>query len=396
MMCPTDSVSLGGSHRHRAALLAGVVAGALAVVAPVHAQGTLGTLGLGYPVNGMSTRASGTAGAFVEFDALTPTNPAALGGLTRAVLSAQAEPEFRTLSIGSVRERTTVQRVPLLMLVLPARRGFAMALSARGFLDRSFNTVSTGSSVIDGQTLPTNEALQMRGAIGDLRAAVGWQARPWLRVGMGGHIFTGENTGVRERRFADTLRFGSTLDSSSVTYFGTALSFGGEADLGRGFAASLSYRLGNSFDARIRDTTRASGSVPSRVGGALRYTGIPGSVFAVGAEQVRWSDLESVTSTRTNARDALNISAGGEFAGPDFRGFPVMLRAGYARSELPFSIGTSSVRENRFSTGLGIPIARDAASLDFSLQRANRSLQGIEATEAAWLFGIGVQIRPRN
>lgn len=366
----------------------------LGAALPASAQGTLGALGFGYPVNGVSTRTAGTAGAFTEFDALTPTNPAAIGGLTRTVLSAQAEPEYRTLSFGSNSEKTTSQRIPLLMVVFPAGRGFAASISARSFLDRSYTTTTTGSAVIDGNSLPTNEKLVMRGAIGDMRAAVGWQINTRFRVGMAGHIFTGENVATRTRSFADTLLFGGTLDTSKVTYFGTALSFGGEAQIAKGLAASLSYRMGNSFDARIRDTTRASGSVPARLGGALRYDGIPGAVFSAGFEQLRWSDMQAMASSSTKASDASNLYGGAEVAGPRFRGYPVMLRLGYARNELPFSSTAERVKESRIGGGLGVPIARDAASIDFSIQRANRSLAGATAKERAWLLGVGVQIRP--
>lgn len=379
------------SYRRTALAVASAL---LAGSATAGAQGTLGALGFGYPVNGVSTRAAGTAGALSEFDALTPINPSAIGGLTRTVLSAQAEPEYRTLSIGSVRERTTSQRVPLLMLVLPARRGFAVSLSARGFLDRSYTTLTTGSAVVDGLTLPTSEKLEMRGAIGDMRAAVGWQINPRFRVGLGGHIFTGEHQATRQRRFADTLLFGGTLDTSKVTYFGTALSFGGEVQLIKGLAATLSYRMGNDFDARIRDTTRATGAVPSRLGAAMRYDGIPGAVFTAGYEQVTWSDMQPMASSRTTANDAANVYGGAEIAGPRFRGYPVMLRVGYARNDLPFSNTAEIVKESRVGGGVGVPIARDAASIDFSLQRANRSLAGSTATERAWLLGLGIQIRP--
>lgn len=367
-----------------------------AIVAPVtmRAQGTLGALGFGYPVNGMSTRASGTAGAFGDIDPLSPINPASLGGITRSVISAQAEPEHRRLSTGTRREGTASQRIPLLAVVFPARGGVAVGISMRGFLDRSYTTTTTGSAVVNGVTLPTSEQLTMRGAIGDLRAAVGWQIGTRARVGLGGHIFTGENTAVRERVFADTLRFGSTLDSSRATLIGTALSFGGELRLVKGLSAAASYRAGNSFEARIRDTTRASGNVPARLGALVRYDGIPGSSFAVGVEQVTWSAMQSMTSSRTTAIDATNYFGGAEVAGPRFRGVPILVRAGYARSQLPFSIAADAVRETRISGGLGLPIARESATMDFSIQRANRSLAGVPAKESAWLFGIGILVRP--
>lgn len=368
----------------------------VAVVTPTRAgaQGSLGALGFGYPVNGMSTRVSGTAGAFGDIDPLSPINPASLGGLTRSVISAQAEPEHRTLTFGNLREKTASQRIPLLAVVFPARGGVAVGFSARGFLDRSYTTTTSGTALIDGTTRATTEQLTMRGAIGDIRAAVGWQIGNRARVGLGGHIFTGENTAVRQRTFSDTLKFGGTLDSSKVTYIGTAVSFGGELRLFKGLAAAASYRAGNGFDARIRDTTRASGTVPARLGGTLRFDGIPGSSFAIGFEQVKWSDMQTMASSRTSASDVTNYYGGAELAGPRFRGIPVLVRAGYARNQLPFSIGAAVVKESRFSGGLGIPVARDNASLDLSIQRANRSMAGSTAREAAWLLGIGMQVRP--
>jgi hypothetical protein len=81
-------------------------------------------------------------------------------------------------------------------------------------------------------------------------------------------------------------------------------------------------------------------------------------------------------------------------AGPRFRGIPILVRAGYARNQLPFSAGVQVVKESRFSGGLGVPVARDNASLDFSIQRATRSQAGSTAREGAWLFGIGMQVRP--
>lgn len=383
------------NHRPRAGAAATLLlVASLAMPGLAGAQGSLGALGFGYPVNGMSIRASGTAGAFGDIDPLSPINPAALGGIARTVLSAQTEPEYRRLTVGGVTERTSSQRIPLLAVIFPARRGVAVGVSARGFLDRSYTTTTTGTADVDGASLPTNEQLTMRGAIGDIRGAVGWQIGNWARVGLGGHIFTGENTGVRERTFADTLRFGSTLDSSRVTYIGTAVSIGGEVRLFKGLAAAASYRAGNRFEARIRDTTRAAGNVPARLGGTLRYDGIPGSSFAVGFEQVNWSDMQSMASARTRAHDALNLFGGAEVAGPRLRGVPLLLRAGYARTDLPFSTTASPVREIRLSGGFGFPVARDAAAIDFSLQRATRSLAGSGARESAWLLGVGIQVRP--
>jgi len=53
-------------------------------------------------------------------------------------------------------------------------------------------------------------------------------------------------------------------------------------------------------------------------------------------------------------------------------------------------------KENRMTAGLGVPVAGEDATLDLSVQRANRTLSGSGLKESAWLLGIGLQIRPRN
>ncbi len=358
------------------------------------AQGTLSGLGFGYPVGGTSTRAAATGGAFAEFDPLSPINPASLGGIQRTIVTAQTEPEFRTLRFGSATESTTSQRVPLIMLVFPARRGFAVSVSGTTFLDRSYTTLTTGSVNVEGNALATNDRNDVRGSIGDLRAGLGWRINARFKVGLGGHLFTGDNLVARSRTFADTLSFGSVNDSSRVTYFGTALSVGGEVQLIKGLAVQGSYRAGGSLESRIRDTVRTQGSVPDRAGLALRYDGIAGSIFAVGIEQQSWTNMRRLGSDLVQSHDATNIHAGAEVAGPRLRGFPMMLRVGYAKNDLPFGVNNQRVSESRVTGGFGLPVARDFASVDFSLQRANRTLRGGDVKESAWLVGFGLQIRP--
>jgi len=360
----------------------------------LHAQGTLSGLGFGYPVGGTSTRTAATGGAFGEFDPLSPINPASLGGIQRTIVTAQTEPEFRTLRFGNVKESTTSQRVPLIMLVFPSSHGLAFSVSGTTFLDRSYTTVTTGSVLVEGNSIATNDRSDVRGSIADLRAGAGWRINSRFRVGLGGHLFTGDNLVARRRTFADTLTFGSVDDSSRVTYFGMAVSVGGEVQLAKGLAVQASFRSGGSLDSRIRDTVRTQGSVPNRAGLSLRYDGIAGSTFALGVEKNAWSQIKGLGSDLVQAHDATNLHAGAEVAGPRLRGFPIMLRAGYAKNELPFGVNSQTVKESRFTGGFGLPLARDVASVDFSIQRANRSLTGGGIKESAWMLGFGIQIRP--
>lgn len=362
--------------------------------APAMAQGGLSVLGFGYPVGGASTRTAGTAGSFGEFDPLSPINPASLGGLARTVITAQTEPEFRTVKFGGASQRSSAQRVPLLNLLSPIGHGVAVGLSATTFLDRSFTTVTAGSVSIDGNSVSTVDQTESRGSIADLRAAAGWRINDRFSVGVGAHLFNGDNQVVVSRTFSDTLKFGNVNDTSQVVYFGTALSVGGEWRIRKGLATMLSYRKGNSMESRVRDTVRTRANVPDRVGFGVRFDGIPGSVFGLSVNHQNWSKMQSLGSSVIQPRDATDWSAGAEVEGPHVRGMPMLVRAGFAKNALPFGINSGVVSESRFSTGVGIPISREQAVIDLSLQRANRSLAGSSAKESAWMLGIGMQIRP--
>lgn len=360
----------------------------------LNAQGTLSGLGFGYPVGGVSTRAAATGGAFGEFDLLSPVNPASLGSTTRTVVTVQTEPEYRRLRAGTANDKSTAQRIPLLMLAFPVHNSVGVALSATTFLDRSYSTTTTGDIIIDGVPISTTDQSDVRGSIADVRAATGWRINERFSVGFGAHMFTGDNLVARSRTFADSTQFGNVLDSSRVVYFGSAFSVGGEWRVRRGLATMLSYRKGGGLDSRVRDTVRTQANVPNRLGVGIRFDGIPGSIFAFSVDRQEWSRMRSLGSIAVQPRDATSWHAGAEVAGPRLRGSPVLVRAGYARNALPFGVGSNVVNESRLSAGVGIPVAREQASVDFSIQRANRTLVGGGAKESAWLLGVGIQIRP--
>jgi hypothetical protein len=239
-----------------------------------------------------------------------------------------------------------------------------------------------------------HDQTDVRGSMGDLQGAVGWRVNDRLRVGFAGHLYTGDNLVARYRKFDDTLSFGSVDDSSRVTYYGMAASFGGELQVVKGLALSGSYRVGGNLESRVRDTVKTQGKVPNRLGLALRYDGVAGATFAVGMEKQSWSRMTGLGSAQVQARDATNYHAGAELVGPKIRGYPLMLRVGYANNQLPFGVDGKTVAESRMTGGVGVPLARDFATIDLSLQRANRTLTGGAAKESAWLLGVGIQIRP--
>lgn len=354
-------------------------------------------LGFGYPLNGVSTRAAGTAGALAEFDLLSPRNPSSLTTLNRAALAIAAEPEFRTLTYKSLKETNTIQRIPLIMAAVRLSSRAVLSVSSSAFLDRNFTTESSGQALIGTQILPTKDVSDVRGSISDLRAGFGWRISPRVSVGIGGHVFTGTNKLVLVRQFDDSTGFGTVNENFGLQFFGKALSFGGTVLLPKGFTTAASFRRGFSFEADNGDSVLTRATVPDRLSAGLAYRGIQGAVFAVNIDHSKWTSMQKLGSSLLQTHDATNWSTGAEITTGKLRGTPILLRVGTAKNTLPFGLNGGTVSEMQFSGGAALALTnpgRDQAVLDFSIARANRKLSGSTAKEGAWLLGIGLQVRP--
>jgi hypothetical protein len=365
-----------------------------AVLAPpaIAAQGALSAQGFGYPTGGLSARALGTAGATAEFDLLSIRNPAAISDLLNAIVSVQGEPERRTVRIGDVSETSQLQRVPLVAAGLRIRK-VALLVSGSTLLDRTFVTRSSGTATVDGRTVPTTDDLESRGALTELRLGAGWTWKT-VRLGVAAIAVTGDHNVVRGRSFPDSLGLGAVRDSGSIGFEGVGASFGMNWRPVNDLLVGASWRVGGGLDAVRRDVAVRSASVPGRIGMGLLYDGIEGTILAASAERVQWTGMNGLGSEDATARDATNWSVGAEFASGTIRRFPVFWRVGYAQRELPFLLRNEPVSERTLNTGVGIPLAGDAAVVDFAVQRSQRRLQSDLAREDAWSLTAGLTIRP--
>jgi hypothetical protein len=192
-----------------------------------YAQGTLSTQGFGYPGGGqLSTRALGAGGALGESDPFSATNPAALFNLGGSVLYFQAEPEYRTISVGNQTEHATLARYPLVTAGVPLGSSFFGAITVSNLLDRSFQTSTRGLQTLSGESIASTNTFTSNGAIGDVRLALAWAPKSWLHLGAAGHVVTGDNALNSTQRFDDTLKYAALIDTQTVTYTGTAYSAG--------------------------------------------------------------------------------------------------------------------------------------------------------------------------
>ena len=365
----------------------------LALLAPciVSAQGTLSTQGLGFPPGQLSTPAILMGGSIGEIDPFSPLNPASIGFLTTPIIWFQAEPEYRQITVGAKTERTSVARFPLFQGSMPLGSYFSVGLAASTLLDRTWETSVRDTQVVTGDTVLGNLASRSDGSIEDLRLAVSYTATSWLKIGVGGHAFSGRDVLRTSRTFDDTLRFSPDTQVTTLSFGGNAVSVGAETLWPRLGAIGASYRHGGNMSTYAGNTVVGSGAVPDHYGVSLAYLGINGTTLGVRAARDSWSRLRGLSKTM-NVHEGWDIGVGADATGPKFGDSPVGLRAGVRWRTLPFSTNATPVKERTFSGGIGFAMGGGRAELHLGVLRAARTSGS--TTENAWTISTGFAVRP--
>jgi hypothetical protein len=377
---------------------AAVTLAALTLAAPAlaRAQGTLSTQGFGYPTGQMSTRSLGTGGATAEFDPLSATNPAALPSIGGGALYMQAEPEFRRLSVGAGSESARITRHPLTMVAFPLRSNFMLGLSLTNLLDRSFETNERRQQTVGTEVLPTTNFFKSDGAIGDARLALSWAPASWIRLGVAGHAITGDNRLRSTQQFDDSARYAAIVDTSTVTYVGTAVSAGTAVFIANTIGLAASYRRGGAMSVKHADTTLAKANVPDRLSLSAAFVGVRGTTIAVRTSKDTWSRMRGLGSPTLPISEDWDTSVGADVLGPRWGQRAIQLRAGARWRTLPFGLATSAVKEKSASFGFGTTFARNRIALDLTGIRALRDpvASNVDLRETAWTVSAGLTVRP--
>jgi len=357
------------------------------------AQGSLSQQGFGYPVGTVSTRSMGAGSAFQEFDPRSARNPASIGAWGQPALYMQYEPEFRTISINGESEQTRLTRFPLLLGAAPIGGRLVGSASATTFLDRSWETVRTGTEVIGPDTVTFRERFHTNGAINDLRLALARQLHERLWVGIAGHAFPGGNTVRLTRTFSDSQTFGGLDDTLKLGYVGTAVSAGAIWSPFSTLTFAASARYGFNLEVSSNDTTLGRGEIPNSYSFAIRFDGLPGASIAARAEKTLWSSLNTLGGPNAASVDAWDYSVGLEANATPGRTAPILYRAGYRDRGLPFTARGEAVKERSITAGATLPLAGPRAGLDLSVWRAVRKA-AVATEESAWFISVGLTLRP--
>jgi hypothetical protein len=377
-----------------------VVAGVLAMCATAaNAQGTLSTQGFGYPPGSYSARALATGGGIAEFDPDSPLNPAAITATGAARLFFQYEPEWRKLTAGSQSSSGLTARFPVVSASVPIGSKASVGVSASTLLDRSSSTTFKHDEDIAGTLTTITETSTTLGSITDLRLAFGYAPNQRFQIGLGGHVYTGQNRQAFIQAFPDTLRFSPVVQQNTVGFQGFAVSGGILVRPSHNFGLALSGRKGGKLEAHVDSDTATSkisgANVPDRVGAAVSYDGIPGSSISVHVSRDMWSNMNGLGSDAANAVDTWEGGFGVESLGPRILQRQSVLRIGARYRTLPFLAADSEVKELSFAAGIGAQFFRNRAALDIALERAQRKADAsVDARERAYLLSFGLRVRP--
>ena len=358
------------------------------------AQGTLGAQGFGYPPGQLSAFSRSLGGGMGETDPLSPINPAALGLLRRGGLYLQSEQEHRSLDAGGQSSSTRTYRFPLFAAGLPIGSRGVFGLSFSTLLDRTWGTVISAKQGFETDSISYVERFRSQGALNDVRAAGAYAVRDNLILGLGLHLFPGENRLTIERVFGDSLSFAPLRDSSNVNFFGTGVSGGVMWRPSRALTVGASGRFGGTLKLWEGDTVRTRADAPSRYGAAVRYDIVPGTGVALRADRTLWSQMNGLGSEQASAKDTWDYGLGVDALGPRLIGQELTLRAGMRRRTLPFAASNEDVRETAFTFGTGLPMIGGRAIVDLFAEYATRKASDVDATETAWTLGLGLTVRP--
>ncbi len=359
------------------------------VVSRVGAQGALSTQGLGYSTGEMSARAEATGGALGDFDALSLVSPASIAGVGASALFFQYSPEFRRVTAGSATANTTTARFPMVSGILPLGQAWALGLSSSTFLDRSSETSLVRRQLVGADSVKETELTKVLGAIDDVRLALAWSGTPKVRLGGGFHVFSGSNRVRLSRVFPDSAKYASTSESARLSFTGFAASAGIEFHPSRALGFALAGRKGGDLTVASGDTTVGRGRLPDHYSASVSFDGITGANISARVAHDNWSSLSSIGSS-VKGFDSWDYSFGGEASGPRFLQRVIVMRAGARLRTLPFGFNGEKVSETSFMGGIGVPLSRDRAAFDFSLQHAARSAGSVRERGVILSFGLRV------
>ncbi len=371
-------------------VIAALVLAAASGPVPLVAQNSVyGVLGVGFPGRLVGVRARALGSGIAAFDPESAVNPAAAAAFGPLTVVATSLTSLRSYEAGGT-SVDGLRETQFPFVVLGTRLSgtpFSVAASATTYADRTFDLTTSDTVVIRGVPLAVADRLTSRGAIADVRGAVGWAVGPQVHIGIAGHLMSGSALETVSRAFADTSYL-PLAEQDQVTFSGLGISGG----IRLAPVPWLHLAGAGRTDTRLRrtrgDITVSEVDLPTTVTGGLQG-GVRGRLLlSVTASWRSWSTADDdLAPVGNNAFDTWELGVGLELG---VLAVPIRLGARYA--QLPFSPTADRPREIDLAFGTGIRFANNRATFQLAVERAFRDGGG--ASERAWQFAFGLLVRP--
>lgn len=351
--------------------------------------------GIGFPGRFLSTRGRALGGGVGLFDKTSSLNPAAAGGFSRLIAGVATQATTRSYDINGTRvEGLRDTRFPDAVVGGPVgRTGFRFAVGFSLFAERTFDLATSDTIVIRGETVGVDDRVISDGGITDIRASLARPIGSKMWIGVSSHLVTGSTRSTATRSFS-SLNFVSFEQTRNIEYSAAGVSVGLMAALSQFLQIAGSVRWNSNLNLDVESVSVASIDLPVALGIgvlvrpqiALRwYTSFVWRSWSGASSSIRELGLGE-------AFNSWDIGSGVEIggAGPGTSVIPLRFGVRYAR--LPFSVSDDQPTELNFSAGTGIQFASNRAALALSVERALRD--GAGASEKAWIWSFGIEVRP--
>jgi hypothetical protein len=377
---------------------AAVLAAALSLAGPAHAQSVLAARGLGFPLDPVDARARGLGGlttglAEPHFSLI---NPAAVAGLPAAGLSVTFQGDGIDSESPDATQSFSTSRFPAIQAVFPFGPRFVGSLGYAGVLDQSWSASQVDSVDIAGERREIADTFLSRGGTARFRIGGAYRLLDRVDVGLALDLYSGA---LRD----STRRTISGLDPDSI---GTAYNWQGVGYSAgarwRGNALSVSAAVsgGGDLTAEAQDTTGVSKSygmpLTADVGASARIT--QRALAAVSLRWAQWSAVDkALEGTEENARDVMQLSGGLEYDGLRFVGRPLPVRLGGRYAQLPFRFDPDAefADERAVTGGVGIVFGAGAAALNLSGELGQRGDSSAGLVEDFWRVSLSLALLGR-
>lgn len=365
----------------------------LLVHGQVVAQNSIyGVLGVGFPGRPISARARALGGGAAMFDARSAINPATVSVVGPLVVTASSGSSLRNFTaLDTVVTGLQEYRFPYAFLATRVRyTPLSVALSYSTYAERTFQQTTFDSVTVRGERIGTRDDLGSRGAVADIRAAVGWRVIPRLNLGAAVHVLSGSASRLARRFFLDNQDYYLVDQQTRLRLSGYGVSAGLMFAPIPEVGVAASYRSDSKLTSSVSLIDVERVDLPVSYSGGLFLQLHPAIGLSTTVERHLWSsadaDLEAVGGA--NAFDTWAVGSGVELGG----GTGIPLRLGTRYAKLPFSPSEEQASEFLFSAGTALMFAGGRASLEASVERIMRD--GAGAEERAWYLMFALTVMP--